>query len=352
MKILITGGHVTPARAVIDELTGHEIIFVGRKFVEGKLSLEYQEISKSQIKFYNLVTGRLSRIISLKTFLHLLLIPVGFIQALFIIARIRPDRVLSFGGYLALPVAFWARIFGIKVFTHEQTINPGLANRMIAKLSEKIFVSFEQTKDLFPQDKVVVSGNPLRKEIFKVIKKPFALPQDRKAIYITGGSLGAHSINLHIKNILDKLLEEFTVIHQTGDTKNYDDYGYFSKIKNKYYFPVKHLSTDDLGYVYKNTDLVVTRAGANTFFELIVLKIPAILIPLPWSANQEQQMHAQILKNYGAGEIFDQAESSERLYELIKTISNNINKYKNNFSKIKINTQSNAANLITKEILQ
>ncbi|MFA5769977.1 MAG: UDP-N-acetylglucosamine--N-acetylmuramyl-(pentapeptide) pyrophosphoryl-undecaprenol N-acetylglucosamine transferase [Patescibacteria group bacterium] len=366
MKLLITGGHLAPALALIEELEktkkNVDVIFVGRKYPtdrERTLSLEYKEINKKNLDFVSLEAGRLTRAITVSSLIGIFKIPIGFFQALFIVNKYRPNYVMSFGGYLALPIVFWGYIFRIPVFTHEQTISPGLANRLISFFSKKIFVSFDEVKDNFPIKKTYVSGNPVKPSIFKIGKKPFELKKDRPVIYITGGSLGSHSINIHIKKIIVSLLERYIVIHQVGDTKEYHDYENLLFLKNKLpkelqsrYFLVKHFFDDQIGYIYNKADLVVGRAGANTFFELLALKKPALFIPLPWSSGREQQHHAEIFTKAGCGEIFHQITPSEKLLRLISQMIDRIDYYKSNFKNLSKFYKKNVSKYLIDEIFK
>lgn len=362
MRILVTGGHLTPALAIIDKLKDHEIIFVGRKYAleyEQTLSLEYKEITKRNIRFIDLATGRINRSVSLRDFLSILRIPLGFYRGFQIIMSEKPDRVLSFGSYLAAPVAFWAWLFRIPVFSHEQTIKPGLSNRFIALLSKKVFVSFEETLQYFPQQKTVLTGNPIRQSIFTIQEKPFAIEKNKPVLYVTGGSLGSHSINMHIKDMLPKLLKDFIVIHQTGDTKEYQDFEQLEKLRKQLpealrgnYILRRHFFEEEVGYIYSLTDMVIGRAGANTFFELLALEKPTIFIPLPWSGHKEQQKQADIFKQNGVGEVFLQSEKSDRLLKLIAKTQNHLSKYKRNFKKLKFLYKKNASETIAKELLK
>lgn len=360
MKFIITGGHITPALAIVDKLKNQDIVFVGRKYIsdiEETITLEYKEITKRKIKFIDLSTGRFTRIISTKLFLSLLKVLKGLYQGFIILRREKPDLVLSFGSYLAFPIAFWAWVFGIPVFTHEQAIRPGLANKIIGMFSKKIFVAFEETKDHFNKRKTVLTGNPVRNSIFKVKKQPFLIKGNLPIIYVTGGSLGSHSLNIHIKNILTKVLREFVIIHQTGDTKQYNDFEHLldakeslpKNLKNRY-FLAKHFLEEDIGYIFSVSEFVISRAGANTFFELIALQLPAIFVPLPWSANKEQQHQAEKFYIAGVGEVFDQSKSSDELYKLIKNMHKNLNAYKANFKKLRNLYRDDATDTIIREI--
>lgn len=362
MKILVTGGHLTPALAVIDKLKDHEIIFVGRKYAferEQTLSLEYKEITKRRIKFTNLNTGRLNRSVSLREFLSVLRIPLGLYQGFQIIKNERPDRILSFGSYLAAPIALWAWLFRIPIFHHEQTIRPGISSRFIAFLAKRIYISFAEASNYFPKQKVLLTGNPIRQSILKAQDIPFPLKKTKSVIYVTGGSLGSHSVNLHIQKILPKLLENFIVIHQTGDTKEYDDYNQLNKsrrlltkeLKSRYFLR-QHFFEQELGYIYSQADIVISRAGANTFFELLALEKPTIFVPLPWSSYKEQQKQAEIFKEKGVGEIFSQSEKSEDLLQLASKIKRHYSQYKLGFKKLKFLYKKNATATIAKEILK
>lgn len=364
MKLLITGGHFTPALALIEALRKKypaiSIVFVGRKFIsesEKTHSLEYKEIEKRNMRFVHLETGRLTRIMSFKTVVSLFRIPLGFADAFRIIQEEHPTVIFSFGGYVALPIVFWAWCFRIPIYTHEQTIHPGLANRIIGMLAKKIYTAFKEAGAYFNQQKVEVVGNLVRDSIAKTIKKPFSVQKDRPVLYITGGSLGSHSINIHISSLLPRLLKKYIVIHQIGDTKEYEDYSEAIRIKKllpvslkRNYYPRKHFFENEIGYIYSLTDLVIGRAGANTFFELVALRKPALFIPLPWAAYNEQKKHAEIFKQYGTGEIFHQSDKSKNLFQIIEKMMNELEMYKKNFRSLQHLYKKNAAAFILKEI--
>lgn len=368
MKILITGGHATPALAIIDRLRDGqyqehtEILYVGRKYSldsEETYSLEYKEVTARRIRFEPLMAGRMTRVFSLRSFLNFLKVPVGFFQSVRILSSEKPDVILSFGGYIALPVALTGWMMGIPVYTHEQTVRPGLTNRIIARFSRKFFYSFEEARQFIKGGRAVLTGNPVRRAVFEVRKKPFEIPEGRPVIYVTGGSLGSHSINEHVHRILPELLKEFTVIHQTGSVKEYNDYERLMRFRRTLpdelksrYFPVEHLFEDEIGYVYSRADLVVGRSGANTFFELIHLRKPAVFIPLPWSAHKEQQKHAEFFARQGIGEVFEQKDESAALLSLIRKVVKEREAYRSNFDKLPFQTKRDASDIIIREILK
>ncbi len=364
-KLMITGGHVTPALAIIDAIftkkTHCNIVFVGRKYSnnrENTETFEYKEITSRKIKFIHLRTGRYTRILSINSFLNFFQIPTGFIRAFVILLKEKPDVILSFGGYIALPIVFFARVLRKKVYTHEQTIIPGLANKRIATVSDKIFVSFPESAKYFPKSKVVITGNPIRKSIFTISQK-LVVKKNKPCIYVTGGSLGAHGVNILIEQILPELLKKYVVIHQTGNVKEFGDYDRLIKLKETFPLPIRenyiiqpHFSDDEIGSVYSTADLVIGRAGANTFFELAALKKPAIFIPLPWSANNEQENQAKIFKENKTGEIFYQNQDSRELLKLIHQVIERKDEYSSHFNSLSKYVHSHAEDSIISEIFK
>ena len=364
-KIIISGGHPAPALAIIDILKKDhpeiKIIFVGRKYnnaQERSESFEYQEIHKRLLQFINLEAGRVTRVVSMRSLLNILRIPIGFVHALFILTGQRPDAILTFGGYLSLPIAFIGCLFGIPVYIHEQTIHPGAANKIISHFAKKIFISFEQSTKYFPSNKIILTGNPVRTSVFEKTHSKIEIDTSMPCIYITGGSLGSHTINVLFEIIIPKLLEKYSIVHQTGNVEEFADYNRLDALKKslpsnvqRRYILRTHISNDEIGAVYAAADLVVGRSGANTWFELVALHKPALLIPLPWSAYDEQQKQAELLASIGAAELFDQSHSSEDLLELIYKMMDNKEVYEEAYQKISGIYKSNAVERIIKEIL-
>lgn len=304
-KIFITGGHYTPAKAVIDLLLNkYQIFYLGRKYAmedDDALALEYQELKpEDRITYLELTTGRLQRkffINPLQSLKALLKIIPGFLQSFYYLLRYRPNLVLSFGGYLALPVVIGAWLLDIPILTHEQTFAPGIANRIISKFANKILI-----------------GNPIRREILNL------KPVKTSGIFVTGGNQGTHVINLAVK----KLLKKYEVAHQTGDSKE-NDFNELVKL-NKNTF--KFLNAQEMADALNKADLVISRAGANICTELAYLGKPAILIPIPWSSNNEQMLNAKWLKDAGIAEILEQEDlTGENLLKLVDFMFANLKNY-------------------------
>ncbi|MDP4010751.1 MAG: UDP-N-acetylglucosamine--N-acetylmuramyl-(pentapeptide) pyrophosphoryl-undecaprenol N-acetylglucosamine transferase [Candidatus Roizmanbacteria bacterium] len=363
-KIMITGGHPSPALAVIDRLKethpDTEVVFVGRKYnnqYENSESFEYQEIQSRNIRFIHLDAGRVTRIFSIRSMMSLLQVPLGFIQAFWIVMREKPDTILTFGGYIGFPVALVGKLFGIPIFTHEQTIHPGMANAYISHLSKKTFISFPQSQSYFSKNSTVLTGNPVRKSIFDTHSSTLKIDSNIPSIYITGGSLGSHAINVLIEQIVRKLVETYTVIHQTGNILEFGDFERLQTLRSSLpqelqqrYILRRHIPDVDVGYVYAKSDIVIGRSGANTWFELVALKKPAILIPLPWSAYDEQKKQALLLADCGAAEMFDQSGKSSDLLELIHKILDNKIAYETSYQKLSEYTPSDVSDRIIQEI--
>ena len=367
MKLLITGGHPAPALACIDAFKKADnsktlsLVYVGKKYITGnkELSFEYKEVSERGVPFIEVNPGRFTRIFSLRSLINLIKIPFGVVEGLKVIMSSRPDAVLSFGGYIAFPVACAAFLKGIPVYTHEQTMHPGLANRLIARFAKKVFTSFPESGKFIPYARVVYTGNPVRQQIFHTneqLKK--TLPQKHPLIFITGGSLGSHSINVLIEHILPDLLANYSVIHQTGNVAEYNDFARLTELRQTLspdlaanYYIAPHIPGNDIGTIFSSADLVIGRAGANTFFDVLCLKKPALFIPLPWAAYNEQEAHAMILKKAGAGEVFNQYNKPEELLALITKMIHNIDSYKAHFTQLDTMTHDKAAATIYKEIV-
>ncbi|MEK7533723.1 MAG: UDP-N-acetylglucosamine--N-acetylmuramyl-(pentapeptide) pyrophosphoryl-undecaprenol N-acetylglucosamine transferase [Patescibacteria group bacterium] len=354
MKIVIVGGHLAPALAAIDNLPKDtKLLFIGRKYTfEGDkaLSLEYREITKRKVPFTNVISGRLQRRLTRHTIPSLIKVPYGFIQSFFILQKFKPDVFLGFGGYLSLPLGLAAFILRIPIVIHEQTLEAGIANKILSFFAKKICISWESSRKFFPKNKTVLIGNPIRK--FSLSSRPspkgawrnlgdsstpfhFAR-NDTPIIYITGGSSGSHFINTLVEGCIKELLEKFVIIHQTGDAQEYRDFDRLNNLRDSLpsklkarYFLIKFVEPKDVGSCLQKAHLVVSRAGINTITELIFLKKPSLLIPLRYSQNNEQIKNALFLKSLGLGEVLEQGHlSSQKFLQKVIEMVNNINKYK------------------------
>ena len=289
------------------------------------ISLEEKVITEKGIPFYPITTGRLQRRITRHTLFSLLKLPVGVQQALSLLKKTSPDIVLSFGSYVSLPVVFASFLRSIPIVIHEQTLEAGLANRIAARFATKICISWESSRRFFPAEKTVLTGNPIRK--FQISNYKYPMSNGRKKlIYVTGGSLGSHAINLLIDGCIERLLDEHLIYHQTGDAREFNDFErlenrkkQLSELKQSRYTLTKFVSADDIGVLLKQADLVVGRSGINTVSELLYFEKSAILIPLPFSQRKEQKKNALFLERIGLAKVVEQdGLTSEILYSKIE----------------------------------
>lgn len=348
MRLVIIGGHLTPALAVLDKLQEKtrkenislEVYWIGRKFSyekEKTISVEYQTIVSRKIDFFNLPSVKLKNLRSLYFWLSLFTLPLSIIRSLYLLIRIRPDIVLSFGGYLSFPVCVASKVLKIKIINHEQSITSGFANRLIGRFADISCLSFSDRNFSSKTKLIRLTGNPVRQSIFANLKPvDLIIPQNRKIIYLTGGNLGSHNLNNFIKDNLNSLLENYFFIHQTGDSQIYKDYEQLIKIRQKLplslknnYYPLKYVKEENIGWVLQQADLVIGRSGINTVCELLLLNKRAILIPLPWSLRDEQRENAKFLANLGLAYIIEEKELSSSLFlksikkMLAKKVENN-----------------------------
>lgn len=346
-KFFITGGHFTPAKAVVDELVrrGEEVFYVGRKHsLEGDkaLSLEFLEMSeRKDLTFLEITTGRLQRRFTTKTIPSLLKIPIGFCQSFYWLMKHRPNAVISFGGYVSIPISTVAYLLGIPVVNHEQVPAFDYPSKYLNKISRKVFVSFPH----LVKNGEIYTGNPVRQEIFSKTKP------HPKTIYITGGNQGSHTINKTILEIQDVLLEKYHLIWQTGDSREFKDFEKIPKRKNL--LVKKFINSNEIGEVFANSDLVISRAGANTVTELAALGKPSILIPIPWVHDAEQQKNAEAIAHFGGSIIINQEElSPQLLLEKINYVFANLSAFKANSQKARALSIDNSAQKIVTETLK
>ncbi len=358
-KILITGGHPTPAIACIDymRVSGKqiEILFLGRRFANEKEpndTFEYQEISHSRrIPFVNSVARRgLAGVVNIFS---------SIIQATKILQAEKPSHILSFGGYISVPVCIASIITGIPFYIHEQTAKPGSANRFMSLFAKKVFISFPDSAPeffVFPwqKSKIIFTGNPIRSEAFEkssVVPK-FLSGISGPLIFVNGGNLGSHAINEHIFKLIPDLLQVANVVHQVGNLSQYGDWEK-AQLQSKMhegkpyrYIPLQYLPTSEYFDVLRRANCVVGRSGANSFFELIATCKPAVIVPLPYSARGEQESHAKILNRAGVAEIFSQYENSSELARKIRMILDSESLRSKSFEKLSNFLNPNSASII------
>ena len=303
-----TGGHLFPGVAV-----GKEIEKRYRRsttlFVTGRRKMASDILTRAGFRQASVSVEGIKGRGWKKGLMVLLKLPYSLFQSMVIIKRFSPQLVLGVGGYSAGPLCLAARILGVPTAIHEQNSFPGLTNRILCRVVDRVFISFEESREHFPGGSLWLTGNPIREEVLE------AGCEDEKAgngfvILIVGGSQGARTINREFVKALDVLKQrgrEPMVIHQTGET----DYAHVAEEYRR-----KGLKGDirpfikDMAWAYRNADIVVSRAGATTISELAALGKPSILIPYPFAANSHQETNAGMLVQVGGAEVITQKDLS------------------------------------------
>lgn len=336
-RILISGGHLTPALALIDylkesQIADVEIIFAGRLYsqdIDKQIAQEKTEVEKRGIKFKSFNAPRPAT-----NFVEKLLIGPKFIGSFFsackMLLSVRPKVFVSFGGYLAVPIGVAAWMLGIPLVTHEQTVSAGQANLFLAKFAKIVAVSHKESLKYFPKDKVVITGNPIRPDLINA--KPERpdwskdLNTQKPTLLVTGGNQGSYILNTTISQILPKIIHTWNIIHACGNPTNSINYTHeLEKIKQTLhaghrnnYIIKEWLTTSELAWVYNIADGAISRAGANTVQEIAFAQIPTIFVPLPFAKGNEQLLNAKMLTDTGAAILLEQKNlSAETLIEKI-----------------------------------
>ncbi|MDQ1335350.1 MAG: UDP-N-acetylglucosamine--N-acetylmuramyl-(pentapeptide) pyrophosphoryl-undecaprenol [Thermodesulfobacteriota bacterium] len=301
-----TGGHLFPgiavARALKTRMGDAEVLFV-----VGRRPMERDILSRSGFEAVSIdvegIKGRGWK----KGIPVLFRLPKSILQSASIIRRFSPSVALGVGGYSAGPFCTAAKWMGIPTAIHEQNSYPGVTNRLLSRIVDRIFISFEESRSCFSKREVILTGNPVRQEL--VLSRPIRPEGEQEfTVLVVGGSQGAQAINRIFVEALDGLREKgkkIAVIHQTGTidyervVKDYRTRGLEGEIS---------MFIADMATAYSRADMVVSRAGASTIFELAALGKPSILIPYPYATNRHQEINASALVRKGGAEMMLQEE--------------------------------------------
>ena len=328
-RIVLTGGgtagHVTSNIALIPELKnqGWDIHYIGTK-----TGMEHKLITDiPQITYHSIQSGKLRRYFDVKNLTDPFRVIAGVGQSVSLIRKLKPQIIFSKGGFVTVPVVLGGWLNRVPVIVHESDITPGLANQIATRFAETICTTFPETVKHFAEGKAVHTGTPIRRELF--LGNPergrvhCGFTQERPVILVMGGSLGAVAVNKAIRALLDKLTRRFQIVHLCGK-------GNFDSSLNDYpgYRQFEYVS-EELPDILALADLVVTRAGANSIFELLALKKPALLIPLPLSSSRgDQILNARSFEQQGYSMVLDQENMTENtLHESIVNLYLNRQKY-------------------------
>jgi UDP-N-acetylglucosamine--N-acetylmuramyl-(pentapeptide) pyrophosphoryl-undecaprenol N-acetylglucosamine transferase len=303
---------VIPALPVMDRAraAGMRVSFVG-----SHSGLEQRLLAGVDVDYHAIAAGKLRRYLSLENLLDAFRVLAGIGQAYRLLGRLRPDVVFSKGGFVSFPVVYAAHLRRIPVVAHESDLTPGLANRLALPYVSTLCVTFPETAAPRLGGRLVVTGTPLRDALLAGDpargRALVDAPAGRPLLLVTGGSLGADAINRTVRAALDELVQSFVVVHVCGPGKRADR-------ELPGYHQFEYVS-DDWGHLLAAADLVSSRAGANTLFELLALGKPNLLIPLsPRVSRGDQVENAEFARVRGYSRVLQEAElTADRLVEQV-----------------------------------
>lgn len=317
-----TGGHLFPGIAVAEELL--------RRFPQGKVlfvstdrAIDNKTLADRAFEKKSIVCLPLKGKSLLGTVKSMAQLPISLWQALRLVRAFKPQLVLGVGGYVTGPVVLAARLLGVKTCIHEQNSIPGMANRMLGKIVDQVYISIPGSEGFFPRGKAVLTGNPVRAELLQEAGRR----KDQvagKTVLVLGGSQGAHRVNSLMVEAFaqNQSGDPVQIRHQTGNSdedwvrKAYAAAGVTAQVSS---------FISDMAAAYRDADLVVSRAGATTLAELAVLGRPSILIPFPYAADDHQTTNAAFLVAGGAALMFQERElDGPKLREAIWGLLNDV----------------------------
>lgn len=329
-RIVLTGGgtagHVTPNIALLPRLKelGYDVHYIGSYH-----GIEKTLIEGCQIPYYGISSGKLRRYFDLKNFSDPFKVLKGFSEASKLLKKLKPDVVFSKGGFVSVPVVIAAKQLRIPVIIHESDMTPGLANKLSIPAASKVCCNFPETISHLPKGKAVLSGSPIRQELLtgdrtKALQFT-GLSGTKPVLLIIGGSLGSVVVNEAVRSILPKLLKKFEIIHLCGKGKldqtltalnGYVQYEYISQ---------------ELKDLFALSDIVISRAGANSICEFLALRKPALLVPLSAAASRgDQILNAHSFEKQGYASVLEEEQlNGDSLYEALIALWENRESYVN-----------------------
>lgn len=330
MRVVIaaggTGGHIYPAIAIINKIKekekDSEFLYIGTTD-----RMENNIIPKLGIPFVGIEMVGLNRKNFFKNFEVLKKFKKAIDKAYVEIEKFKPDVVIGAGGYITAPVLYAAHKLKVPTLIHEQNSIPGLSNKFIGKFADRICVSLPNSLNLFPKKKVVYTGNPRSEEIINVKRKSKAdlgFDKDKKLVVVVMGSLGSTTMTTKIKELIPGFNNKYYQVLVITGKNYYDDYKELKVSDNVKIVPFM----EDLINLLKDSDLIVSRAGASTIAEITAIGLPAILVPSPYVTNNHQYKNAKELEDIGACKIVSEEEfSKDKIINEIDKLFDNIDLY-------------------------
>ena len=327
-RIILTGGgtagHVTPNIALIPKLRelGYDIQYIG-----SYNGIEKELIEPFGIPYHGISSGKLRRYFSLQNFTDPFRVIKGFGEARKLIKGLKPDVIFSKGGFVSVPVVLAGKRCKVPVIIHESDMTPGLANKLSIPSASKVCCNFPETVKLLPEGKAVLTGSPIREELFTGKREEglrlCGFNEDKPVLLVIGGSLGSVAINNAIRNNIDALLEKYQIIHLCG--RNNLDESLEGREGYKQFEYVKA----ELKHYFACANVVVSRAGANAICELLALRKPNILIPLGLEASRgDQILNAESFEKQGYSYVLQEKDvTSETLLNAVNSVYEDRDKY-------------------------
>ena len=320
-KIILTGGgsagHVTPNLALAAELArrGYELLYVG-----SHKGMEKEMAEKAGLRYAGVASGKLRRYLSPKNLTDPFRVIKGIGEARKLLKKEKPALIFAKGGFVSLPVVKAARSLKIPVFLHESDMTPGLANKLCFSDAQRIFCNFPETLSYLPKGKSFVSGCPIRESLKAGSREKglafTGLSGEKPVLLIIGGSLGSAFLNDLVRECLPELLPLYEIIHLCGK-------GHLAPEINLSGYVQYEFLNEEMPDIFAATDLALSRSGANAICELLSLKKPALLVPLPLSASRgDQILNAKSFVSQGFSHMAEQESlSRESLLSALKELS-------------------------------
>ncbi len=328
MRILLTGGgtggHIFPLVAVarkLKKISAEKGLPAPEIFYLGPDDFGHDIFEKEGIPFSPIIAGKIRRYFSVQNILDAFKFPVSLVQTFWKMFWIMPDIVFSKGGYASAPIVLVAWVYRVPIMIHESDSVPGVANKKAARMAKLVGIAFSRAAKFLPDKKVAMVGNPVREELFSgsiaEAKKIFNLSGE-KVLLVLGGSQGAEAINEIIIDVLPQLVQKYQVLHQCG-VNNFRQVEEEAKIMLRpellpKYHPFPFLDENQMSAAYAAADLLISRAGAGSIFEIAGLGKPSILVPLPESAQDHQRENAYEFARAGACIVLEQQNLKPHLF--------------------------------------
>ena len=311
-----TAGHVTPNLALVPYLKqeGYDIYYIG-----SYNGIEKKMVENAGITYYGISSGKLRRYHDWKNFTDPFRVIKGFSEANQLLKHLKPDVVFSKGGFVSVPVVMAAGRQHIPAIIHESDMTPGLANKLAIPFATKVCCNFPETMNYLPEGKAVRTGSPIRQELFSGNKDAglsfCGFTSDKPVLLIMGGSIGSRFINNAVWDSLDTLLEKFQIVHLVGKGNINKD------MEGKAGYQQYEFISEQLNDIFAMTDIMISRAGANSISEILALKIPNILIPLSAKASRgDQILNAESYEKQGFSTVLQEETLTSEL--LLSSVNN------------------------------